>query len=122
MTMINPRSALALFPMSLFAACFPTPSQDYACTSNEQCMGNRTCNTDIGFCVLNTTDGGTDDMSGDAADACMSFNPRHFMGYSIPKPMAGAITLTPGTWTIDTSNGQLIDPNAVLTTPANDGQ
>lgn len=107
----------SMFAISLLAACFNKPSEQYACMDDTDCTGGRTC-SESGYCVLPADeDGGVDMGSGDAGDPCMSFGSRHFMACSIPRP-TGPMTLdVPGQYVFDTSNGTLVDMLGVSTTP-----
>ena len=54
---------------SALPACFPTPSEKFACESNSDCQGDRVC--DLGYCVVGQRppDGGGGGSDAPSADA-----------------------------------------------------
>jgi hypothetical protein len=101
---------------TLLAACsFPTPSEEYACRTTDDCASDRVCTQ--GFCVL-----GNQPMDGPMTDAdlsidCTTFPARHFDACAIPQP-SGDLRLTiAGSYTYDTTTGALLDPGGGSSLP-----
>ncbi len=97
------------FAASLLAACsFPTPSEEYACRTSDDCTSDRVCTQ--GYCVV-----GSQIMDGPAQDTvqtfdCTTFPARHFDACAIPPPTGPLALTTAGTYTYDTTTGALLDP------------
>ncbi|MBL9017052.1 MAG: hypothetical protein JNL83_22895, partial [Myxococcales bacterium] len=96
----------------LFAACsFPTPSEQYACRTNDDCETGRVCT--LGYCVVgNGGDGSVPAIDApdiDSGPDCSSFTSRHFDACMIPAP-SGDLDLTSGIYTLDTTAASLTPP------------
>jgi len=96
------------------AGCgFPTPSEDFACTSNADCASHpgTVCGTS-GFCV-EAADGGADAPF----DCTVWPAPAHFDPCAIPPP-GGALDLSmPGTYRYDTTTKTLTAPDGGTSQP-----
>ncbi|MEO7096033.1 MAG: hypothetical protein ABI175_22420, partial [Polyangiales bacterium] len=101
----------------LLAACsFPTPSEQYACRTSDDCTSDRVCTQ--GFCVLGNPNG----MDGPMIDAdlsidCTTFSARHFDACMIPKPNGDLALTMAGVYTYDTTSGALVDPGGGSSLP-----
>ena len=103
---------------TLLAACsFPTPSEQYACRTSDDCSSDRVCTQ--GYCVLGNQNG----MDGPMIDAdlsidCTMFPARHFDACMIPKPTGDLALMAAGVYTFDTTSGALLDPAGGSSLPA----
>ncbi len=100
---------LALAATLLAACSFPTPSEQYACRTSDDCASDRVCTQ--GYCVLGNQQG-TDGPMTDTGSMfdCTTFPSRHFDACTIPAPLGDLRLTTAGTYTYDTTTGALLDP------------
>lgn len=106
------------------AGCgFPTPSEDYACTTNADCAGHAgtVCGTS-GYCVVSAS--GSDAGPSDTVDGTTPFDchqwtplPMHFDPCMIPVPSGDLILSTAGTYRYDTTTGTLTAPGGGTSQP-----
>lgn len=106
---------LALAATLLAACSFPTPSEEYACRTNDDCSSDRVCT--LGYCVL-----GNQPIDGPMIDAdlsidCTTFPARHFDACAIPPPSGDLRLTTAGIYTYDTTTGALLDPGGGSSLP-----
>lgn len=105
---------LALSAVLLAACSFPTPSEQYACRTNDDCTDDRVCTQ--GYCVV-----GNQGMDAPPVDAiafdCTTFPARHFDACTIPDPTGPLELATAGTYTFDTTTGALVDPAGASSLP-----
>ena len=98
-------------PAILLAACsFPTPSEQYACRTNDDCEAGRVCT--LGYCVVG---GGSNMPQIDAPDidsgpGCSAFSSRHFDACTIPAPSGDLDLSMAGVYTLDTTAASLTPP------------
>lgn len=98
----------------LLAACsFPTPSEQYACRTTDDCESGRVCT--LGYCVVG---GGSNMPEIDAPDIdsgpnCSAFTSRHFDACMIPAPSGDLDLTTPGVYTLDSSAASITPPGGV---------
>lgn len=106
---------IALVVAMLAGCSFPRPSQEFACTTTDDCDSGRVC--EQGFCVLG-------DAAVDSTDApafvCTDWSsvPRHFTPCDIPLPTGGLTLDMPGVYTFDTDTATLTDPVGGTSMPA----
>lgn len=98
----------------LLSACsFPTPSEQYVCSTNADCESGRVCT--LGYCVIGANG---DDSSVPLIDApnidsgpdCSSFTSRHFDACMLPAPSGDLDLTTPGVHTLDTTAASITPP------------
>ena len=107
---------LALASVLLVACSFPTPSEQYACHTTDDCDSNRVCTS--GYCVLGAH-GGDAPIDVDMAIDCTTFTSRLFDACMIAKPTGDLSLSTAGVYTYDTTVGTLLDPAGNATIPPN---
>ena len=105
--------------LSLLAACsFPTPSEQYACRTTEDCTSGRVCTQ--GFCVIGSAPDIDAPMQVDTTPAidCTTFPARHFDACMIPPPTGDFSLMTPGIYTLDATTGSVLAPGGSSSLPA----
>lgn len=103
----------ALVSIMIAGCSFPTPSEQYACTTTVDCASGRTC--ELGYCVTgsgNAIDAPRDTTQPDGA-RCTGWTPRHFDACTIPDPTGPMMLTTAGVYAYDTTLGTLSGPGGV---------
>jgi hypothetical protein len=104
--------AVSVAAAGAVVGCFPSRSQEFACTVTADCASGRVCQS--GLCVL-----GSSDAAIDADTMCEMFQSPHVMGCMIP-PAGDALDLEmAGTYTYNTDLASLRAPDGSTLTPPN---
>lgn len=106
---------LALAATLLAACSFPTPSEQYACRTSDDCSSDRVCTQ--GFCVVGNQSIDAPIVDADLTIDCTTFPARHFDACMIPKPTGNLALTTMGIYTYDTTSGALLDPGGGSSLP-----
>jgi hypothetical protein len=108
----------ALVTIMIAGCSFPTPSEQYACTTTSECEAGRTC--ELGYCVTgsgSSIDAPRDTTQPDGA-RCTGWTPRHFDACTIPDPTGPVALTAAGVYAYDTTLGTLTGPGGVAITHA----
>ena len=101
-----------VLPAILLAACsFPTPSEQYACRTNDDCETGRVCT--LGYCVIGGGGSNVPEIDApniDSGPDCSSFASRHFDACMIPAPSGDLDLSMSGVYILDTTAASLTPP------------